>query len=80
MNRKIRICTGHACKNCGSDDLLKDSIQHAKNHKQFTIENRNCMGLCDDAPNVQVTDEMGNQIAKHSRVMPKDMQKIIESL
>jgi len=80
MNQKVRICTGHACKNSGGDDLLKDALHHAKDRKHIAVENRHCMGLCDDGPNVQVTDEMGNQIAKHSGVIPKDMQKIIEDL
>lgn len=80
MKYRVRICTGHACKNCGSDDLLKDAHRHAIGKKHLNVEGRNCMGRCDDAPNITVTDEEGMPISKHNAVLPKDIQKIIEDL
>lgn len=80
MKYRVRICTGVACKNCGSDELLKEAHHHAKFQKHLNVEGRNCMGRCDDAPNVTVTDEEGMPISKRSGVIPKDIQKIIEEL
>ena len=80
MIHKIRICEGVECKNCGSDDLFKDAQRLADGRENVTVEKRSCMAKCNKAPNVQITDENGKEVACHSMMDPNGMQKIIESL
>lgn len=80
MKYRVRICTGVACKNCGSDDLLKEAQRLAIGKQYLNVEGRNCMGQCDDAPSMIVMNEEGMPISRHTMVMPKDVQKIMEGL
>jgi NADH:ubiquinone oxidoreductase subunit E len=80
MNFTVRICQGVECQNCGGDDLLKDAKKWAEHRKHITVEKRHCMSLCEKAPNVQVTDETGKEVARYVRVDSKEMQRIIEAL
>jgi NADH:ubiquinone oxidoreductase subunit E len=80
MNFTVRICQGIECDNCGGGDLFKEAKKSAENRNHITIEKRHCMAQCQKAPNVQVMDEAGKEVARYSMVDSKEMQQIIESL
>lgn len=80
MKYTVRVCMARVCEDCGSKDLLKDAMRRAEKRPHVTVERRYCMGLCESAPNVQVLDEEGKQVALYSKVAPKEMQQIIEGL
>jgi NADH:ubiquinone oxidoreductase subunit E len=80
MNYKIRICLAVECKNCGNDDLFKEALRWAKPRKHIAVEKRHCMARCEMAPNIQVMDGEGKEVACYSKVTPQEMRQIIEAL
>lgn len=80
MSRKVKICTARVCEDCGSKDLMRDALRHAESRPQIIIEKRHCLGNCEEAPNIQIVDGEDNEMARHSKVTPQEMQRIIESL
>ena len=68
------------CATCGGDELFREAQRWAEHRKHVTVEKRHCIALCEEAPNVQVVDEEGKEVARYSSVTPQEMQRIIESL
>jgi NADH:ubiquinone oxidoreductase subunit E len=80
MAHKLRICKGPRCECYGSEDLLKEAAKISKGKNHVAVESRGCMGQCESAPNIQITDAEGRQTHHHSKVSLQDIQKIVETL
>ena len=80
MKYRIRICQAPVCEGFGSGDLFKDALKKTEGSPHIAVEKRFCMGLCGTAPNVQVTDGEGREVARYSKVTPNQLLEILEGL
>lgn len=68
-NRKegiLRVCNGPVCWLCGSNDVFNAVSEEQKHHPEWTVEHTSCLGLCDRAPAVLVSDEQAGAINPES--------------
>ncbi len=74
---KVRVCCGSGCLAAGSEEILKNLQQVAKEKgidQDYDISLSGCMGACTQGPLVRITPE--NTI--YEQVKPQDTVKIVE--
>ncbi len=74
---KVRVCCGSGCLAAGSDQILKNFQQVAKDkglEQDYDINLSGCMGACTQGPLVRIAPE--NTIYEH--VKPEDTVKIFD--
>src|SRR4030042_4185496 len=53
----IRVCDGPVCWLCGADDAQQTFEQTITQHPGWKIERTSCLGLCDRAPAMLITEQ-----------------------
>lgn len=54
----VRICSGPACSQMFSRDLMQVAKKLAAKHEQLTVEWCSCTGLCSEGPNVYIDNDV----------------------
>ena len=68
MKKIIKVCKGGSCMRCLSSEIKK----HLEKTTDHTIEDCNCMGQCENSPNIKVDETI------YTHVTPKEALRIAE--
>ena len=60
----LKICTGRSCDDHGSKYLFDRAQAEAENSQwDLTVESCNCLGQCEQAPNVKLGETIHSQMS-----------------
>jgi len=80
MPYTIRVCSGFACTQNLSEDIMKEIKKLVRDNDDIEVEKRGCFTQCDKGPNLEVVNEETGKSKIYNQVGFGDIGKIVDEI